>query len=163
MLPETLKKYQSQSGEDDPLQKCVPPGIPRLMNLNFPFEIIQKPDIVHILFEYNQHQRRIYINGKHPEDPDPTWLGHSIGRWEGRTLVVDTVGFNGLTWLDMQGHLSSDALHLIERFTRSEDGKTLTYDVTIDDPKMYSKPWPAVTKTHALRPDIKIQEFICEP
>lgn len=71
-------------------------------------------------------------------------------------------GLKDTTWLDMRGHLHSDALHVIERFTRSEDGQSLTHEVTIDDPKMYSKPWPTVTKSHALRRDMTIQEFICE-
>lgn len=162
MLPETLARYKSTRGEDDPLVKCEPPGIPRLMNLAFPFEIVQTREIVYFLFEYDQHVRRVFIDGKHPENPDPAWLGHSIGRWEGNTLVVDTIGFRDTTWLDMRGHLHSDALHVIERFTRSEDGKSLQHDVTIDDPKMYSKPWQSVTKSHTLRPDMTIQEFICE-
>ncbi len=162
MLPATRAKYESMSGEDDPLNTCMPPGLPRLMNLNFPFEILQKGDTVYILFEYAQHQRRIYLNAEHPKDLDPTYLGHSVGHFEGRTLVVDTIGFTDKTWLDMAGHLHSDALHLVERFTRSQDGQTLTYDVTIDDPAMYSKPWSAPTKTHRLRNDMKIQEFVCE-
>lgn len=162
MLPDTLKAYKALDTDDDPLSHCKPPGIPRLMNLAFPFEIVQTPEIVYFLFEYDQHVRRVFINGTHPKELDPTWHGHSIGHWEGQTLVVDTVGFNDQTWLDMRGHLHSDALHVIERFTRSEDGKSLKHEVTIDDPKMYAKPWQAVTKSHQLRPELKIQEFICE-
>lgn len=162
MLPETLKLYNARNTDEDPLAICKPPGIPRLMNLNFPFEIVQTPKVVYLLMEYDQHVRRVFIDGKHPENPDPTWHGHSIGHWEGKTLVVDTVGFNDQTWLDMRGHLHSDALHIIERFTLSDDGKSLKHEVTVDDPKMYSKPWQSVTKSHDRRPDMVIQEFICE-
>jgi hypothetical protein len=163
MLPETLAAFKALDVDNkDPLAICKPPGIPRLMNLAFPFEIVQTPQIVYFLFEYDQHVRRVFIGGTHPKDMDPTWLGHSIGHWEGQTLVVDTVGFNDQTWLDMRGHLHSDALHIIERFTRSEDGKSLKHEVTIDDPKMYSKPWQGLTKSHTFRPDLKIQEFVCE-
>ncbi len=163
MRPETRARFLAQKGEDDPLNRCEPPGIPRLMNLAFPFEIIQTDAVVYFLFEYDQHTRRVFIDGTHPPNLDPLWLGHSVGRWEGDTLVVDTVGFNDSTWLDMRGHLHSDALHVIERFTRSADGQSLVHEVTIDDPKMYERPWPGLTKTHALRPDMRIQEFICEP
>lgn len=162
MLPETVKLFNALKPEDDPFAKCKPPGIPRLMDTAFPFEIVQTPKVVYFLMEYGQHVRRVYIDGKHPQDPDPTWLGHSIGHWEGRALVVDTVGFNDQTWLDMRGHLHSDALHVIERFTLSDDGKSLKHEVTIDDPKMYSKPWQSVTKSHQRRPEMVIQEFICE-
>lgn len=162
-LPETRTKYESMTGEMDPLNTgCTPPGLPRLMNLNFPFEIVQTKDVVYILFEYDHFIRRIFIDGKHPEKMEPAYHGHSIGHWEGKTLVVDTVGFTDETWLDMQGHLHSDALHLIERMTRSDDGKSLTYDVTIDDPKIYEKPWQATTKTHTLNNDLTIQEFVCQ-
>lgn len=162
MLPETLKRFNERNTDEDPLNLCQPPGIPRLMNLAFPFEIVQTPKVVYFLMEYDQHVRRVFIDGKHLENADPTWHGHSIGHWEGRTLVVDTVGFNEDTWLDMRGHLHSDALHVIERFTLSDDGKSLKHEVTIDDPKMYSKPWQGETKSHQRRTDLVIQEFICE-
>ncbi len=161
MLPENYKRYKSLENADDPIDSCIPPGVPRVMNLAFPFEILQTPKVVYILLEYDQTTRRIYLNSKHPPDPDPTWLGHSIGWWEGKTLVVETIGQNPDTWLDMRGHLHSDKMKLIERFTRSDDGKSLTYQIIIDDPTMYSKPW-GLTKTHQLRPDMTINEFICE-
>jgi hypothetical protein len=161
-LPEALQSFNSLKPEEDPLAICKPPGIPRLMNLNFPMEILQTPKVTYFLMEYDQAVRRVYMDGKHPENPDPIWLGHSIGHWEGRTLIVDTVGYNDASWLDMRGHPHSDALHTIERFTVSDDGKNLQYEITIDDPKMYSKPWQSVTKTFPRRPDLQIQEFICE-
>ncbi|HWK74485.1 MAG TPA: hypothetical protein VNQ81_09470 [Povalibacter sp.] len=161
MLPETEKLFNELKPEEDPLAICKPPGIPRLMNLAFPFEIVQTPKVVYLLMEYGQHVRRVYIDGQHPENPDPTWLGHSIGHWEGRSLVIDTVGFNDQSWLDMRGHPHSEALHLIERYTLSEDGQSLQYDVTIDDPEMYAKPWQSVSKTHR-RSNQPILEYICE-
>jgi hypothetical protein len=163
MLPAARKIFDELDREHDPLVQCEPPGIPRLMNLAFPFEVVQTPKIVYFLMEYDHMVRRVFIGAEHPKALDPTWLGHSIGHWEGRTLVVDTVGYDDRTWLDMRGHPHSDALHTIERFTLSEDGRSLEYAVTIDDPKMYSKPWQAVTKSHARRPDMVIQEFVCEP
>jgi hypothetical protein len=162
MLPETAKRFNALKPEDDPLAQCKPPGIPRLMNLAFPFEILQTPKVVYFLMEYDQAVRRVYIDGKHPQELDPSWLGHSIGHWEGRTLVVDTVGYNDATWLDMRGHPHSDALHTIERFTLSDDGNNLQHEITIDDPKMYSKPWQGVTKSHPRKPGLVLQEFICE-
>jgi hypothetical protein len=163
LLPAAQKQYSSTKPEDDPLGKCMPPGIPRLMNLLFPFEVLQTPKVVYFLMEYGQHTRRIFIDGKHPADLDPTWHGHSIGHWEGRTLVVDTIGFNEDTWLDMRGHPHSDALHVIERYTLPDDGQSLKQEVTIDDPKMYSKPWQTVSTTHKRAPTSEIHEFICVP
>jgi hypothetical protein len=161
MLPEARKRFKETSPDNDPLARCKPPGVPRVTNMAFPFEIVQTPMVVYILFEYDQHVRRIFIDGTHPADLEPTWLGHSIGRWEGQTLVVDTVGFVADTWLDMRGHLHSEKMRVVERFSRSPDRRTLTHEITIDDPTMYSKPW-GMTKTHPLWTDQTIQEFICE-
>lgn len=161
LLPEAAKAFKNLDPESDPLAICKPPGLPRLMDLAFQFEIVQTPKVVYFLMEYGQHMRRIYIDGKHPENPDPTWFGHSIGHWKGRTLVVDTVGFNGHSWLDMVGHPQSDSLHLVERYTLSEDGKSLKQENVIDDPKTYSRPWETVTKTYPRAPG-PILEYICE-
>lgn len=161
MLPENRKKYKSMENVDDPTDSCVPPGVPRVMNLAFPLEIMQTEKVVYILLEYDQSTRRIYLDQELPKDPDPSWLGTSVGRWEGNTLVVKTTGVREETWLDMRGHLHSEKMILTEKFTRSDDNKTLTYEINIDDPTMYSKPW-GVTKKHQYRPDMKINEFICE-
>jgi hypothetical protein len=161
MLPEARKQFKEASPDDDPLAKCKPPGVPRITNMAFPFEIVQTPSVVYLLFEYDQHVRRIFIDRQHPDEVEPTWLGHSVGRWEGRTLVVDTVGLIADTWLDMRGHLHSEDMRVVERFSRSEDGRTLTHVITIDDPTMYAKPW-GLTKTHPLWTDQHVQEFICE-
>lgn len=161
-LPAALEAFNNLDSESDPIAICKPAGVPRVMNLNFGMEIVQTPQVVYFLMEYDQTLRRVVIGGTHPENPDPTWFGHSVGHWEGRTLVVDTVGFNDISWLDIRGHQHSDALHTIERFTLSEDGKNLGYEITIDDPKVYSKPWQATPKTFPRRPDLKLLEFICE-
>jgi hypothetical protein len=124
---------------NDAVQKyCDPPGITRLYSYPWQFKLIQTPDMVYILFEFTGVWRPVALNRDHPKDPDSTWMGDSIGRYEGDTLVVDTVGFNDKTWIDQVGHPHSDALHLIERFRRV-DQDTLQVSVTFEDPKAYTK------------------------
>jgi hypothetical protein len=128
--------------KNDPEARCLPPGIPRMTATPFPFQIFQQPDRIVIVFEGGAHVwRQIYTDGReHPKNLNPTFLGHSIGRWEGDTLVVDAVGFNEQTWLDQDGHPHTEALHVVERYTRLDED-TLRYEVTIDDPRTYSAPW----------------------
>ena len=146
---------------NDPVYKCFPPGVPNIYLQTFPLEIIQIPGRVIMLFEYDHFVRQIYTDGRdHPKDLSPTWMGDSIGRWEGDTLIVDTIGFNDKTWLDKVGHPHSDALHLVERIRRV-DHDTLVDDLTIDDPKAYTKPWTGQT-TRTLKPGWNIMEYICE-
>jgi len=120
------------------------------------FELRQFPDVVLLLFDHDHGVRRIYMDGRgHPDHPAPTWMGHSIGKYEGEVLVVDTIGISDKAWIDFQGHPHTDALHVTERFRRL-DQKSLEVQTTIDDPKTYQKPW---TKTviHYLRaPDRQI-------
>jgi len=145
---------------DDPTFKCFPPGVPRIYFHPVPMEIIQIPGRVIMLFEYDHFVRQIYTDGRqHPRDMAPTWMGDSIGRWEGDTLVVDTVGFNDKTWLDRAGHPHTDALHLVERFRRV-DHNTLQDDVTIDDPKAYTKPWGGQL-IFQFEPDWTLMEMVC--
>ena len=126
---------------DPYLTSCAPYGIPRLMNHVGPFEILQSKNRVLILFETNNAIRQIWMDGRgHPEDLDPSWLGHAIGHWEGATLVVDTVGLTDKSWLDTAGHPHSDALHVVERIRRV-DHDTLENTLTFDDPKAYTRPW----------------------
>jgi len=163
-LPEAKKIYQQRNSnlsKDDPEAWCLPPGIPRMMATPFPFQIYQLPDRVIFLFEGGAHIFRIvYMDGRsHPKDPQPTFMGDAIGHWEEDTLVVDTVGFNDGTWLDQVGHPHSDALHVIERYTR-KDTLTLHYEATIDDPKMYTSPF-TFTVTELLQPDTDILESVC--
>lgn len=144
----------------DPTPRCIPPGIPRTMLQPFPWEIVQARDRVIMIFEYQSLVRQIFTDGRgHPKDLDPTYMGNSIGRYEGDTLVVDAVGFNDKTWLDPKGLPHSDALHVVERIRRA-DHNTLVDDYTIDDPKAYTKTWTA-QKTFTLKPDWQIQEYVC--
>jgi hypothetical protein len=127
----------------DPVQKyCDPPGVTRLYLYPWDFSIVQTPNVVYILYEFMGFWRPVALNRVHPKDPDSTWMGDSIGRYEGDTLVVDTVGFNDKTWIDQVGHPHSDQLHLIERFRRL-DHDTLELTLTFDDPKAYTKPFTA--------------------
>ena len=144
----------------DPILRCLPPGVPRILLIPLPMQIVQIPDKVIMLFEYDHYIRHIYTDGReHPEDLSPTWMGHSIGKWEGDTLVVETTGFNDQSWLDQVGHPHSDALRLVERIRRV-DQDTLQIDITIDDPKAYDRPWTGQVVFH-LRPGWNLIEYIC--
>jgi hypothetical protein len=145
---------------NDPDYKCFPPGVPRVYLYPLPLQIIQLPDQVVMLFEYEHMVRHIYIDGReHPKDLDPTWMGNSIAHWEGDTLVVDTIGFNDKTWLDRVGHAHSDQLHVIERIRRTAQD-TLQIDFNIEDPKAYTEP---ITKTiyFDLKAKWDIMEHVC--
>jgi len=130
------------------------------MNSPDPIQIMQSPKYVALLYEQNTWFHVIPIGKQHVKDARPTWFGDSIGVWDGNTFVVDTVNFNGRTRLDTIGHPHSDALHVIERFTRTDD-KHLAYEVTIDDPKTFTKPWTN-KRIFTLRPDWEIMEYSCE-
>jgi hypothetical protein len=128
----------------------------------FPFEIIQSKKRVLIMFERDHEIRQIWIDGReHPKDFGHNWMGHSIGHFEGDTLVADTIGLNDLTWFDKAGHVHSDQLHLIERLHRVEPGK-LRLDITFDDPKAFTKTWSAFRYFY-LKPDWNLEEeILCE-
>lgn len=153
---------EAQSGErPDPGAWCLAPGVPRIMKAPYPFEIFQRNNRVDLLHEYQHIVRRIWTDGReHPKDLDPTWMGHSIGRYEGDTLVVDTVGLNDRTWLDPGGAPHSDQLHVVERFRRVGPER-LNVEITIDDLNVYTKVW-SVLLTYDLKPDWEIYEYICE-
>ena len=117
-----FKERQANEGIYDPEARCLPTGVPR--RDPYPSRIMQTPNLIVILFEGSMHSyRQIFMDrAKHPADLGPSWYGDSIGKWEGDTLVVDTIGFNGKTWLDLAGHPSSDQLHVVERYTRPYTG-----------------------------------------
>jgi hypothetical protein len=118
------------------------------------------PALTAILFESQGRYRQIFTDGRMlPKDPQPTWLGYSVGRWEGDTLVVETIGFNDQSWLDARGHPHTDALHVTERFRRLDFGH-MELRATIDDPKAYAKPW-TVTIPIELVPDTELLEQVC--
>jgi hypothetical protein len=140
---------------------CLPQGSTRSMNSPFPIRIVQTPDIMAILYEAWNVFVIVHTDGRsHPKDPDPLWFGSPVGKWDGDTLVVDTIGYNEKTNLDTVGHPHSDALHLIERFTRT-DATHISYEVTIDDPKAFTQPWKN-TRVFTLRPDWEVMEYSCE-
>ncbi len=145
---------------EDPLLNCLPPGVPRIMLIPFPMQVIQTPGEVILLFEYDYYVRHIYLDrSSHPKEMDLTWMGDSIGKWEGNTLVVDTTGLNDKTWLDQVGHPHSDALHVIEHIRRV-DQDTLQDDLTIDDPKAYKKIWTG-QQVFKRRPTWHLLEYVC--
>ena len=144
--PWSKEKYDynktSKGQAYDPESACLPAGVPRSTGLPYPFRLLQQPGLIAMLIEGNVHTyRMIFMDGKpHPEDVNPTWMGHSTGKWEGTTLVIDSVGFNDKTWLDPGGHVHTDKLHTIERFTRTNK-QTIDYKIIIDDAGAYTKPY----------------------
>lgn len=138
---------------------CLPQGMTRSMNSPFPIEIFQTPARVAILFEAWNVFHVIPSDGRPFQDVQPTWIGTSIGHWEGDTFVVETKGFNGKTNLDTVGHPHSDQLQLTQRFTRT-DAQHLTYEVIVNDPVMYTMPWKN-TRTFTLRKDWELMEYSC--
>jgi hypothetical protein len=156
------EKYRIVRATDDTgaTSNCMPLVPPQSWGVPYQFQIIQGANYVAIFHEYPGTFRIIPTDGSpHPVDPDPSWLGDSVGKWEGETLVVDTVGFNDKT--ELQGYRHTESLHMIERFRRP-DADTIQYELTIEDPNVFDKPW-TMTRTFALRSDLKrIDEFICE-
>ena len=136
--------HTANANKYDPEGFCLPPGGPRSMATPYPAEIVQSNDRILIVFEGGGHVwREIHMDGRdHPEDVNPTYFGHSIGKWEGDTLVIDTIGYNEKTWLDYSGTMHTDQLHTIEYITRPMQEK-LHYKVTIDDPGAFNAPWTA--------------------
>jgi hypothetical protein len=153
-------EFTLETTNDPVITKCLPPGTPRIYLQPFPLQIVQTPNQVIMLFEYDHSVRHIFTDGrKHPEDITPTYMGDSIGHWEGDILVVDTTGFNERTWLDRVGHAHSDQLHVVERFHRL-DQNNLDIDITMEDPKAMTKPW-TVHYGFALHADWNIMEQVC--
>ena len=162
MLPWAETKFKATSRNQDPVWKCYPPGFPRILLVPQPMEIIQTPGRILMLNEYDHTLRHVYMDGReHPKDPDPTWLGHSVGKWDGDTLVIDTVGLTDKTWLDYLGHPHTEELHVVERY-RLENSATLRLEILIDDPKTYAKTWTG-QEVFKLKPDWEITEhFACD-
>ena len=172
MTPWAKEKYEankpnigpravSLTETNDPIMQCFPPGVPRVYLIRGePVEIAQIPGRILMLFEYDHFVRNIFMDGRgHPKDLNPSWMGDATGKWDGDTLVVDTVGFNDKTWLDNDGHPHSEDLHVVERIRRLNH-ETLTIDTTIEDPKAYTKPWGGHA-VYELKPDWNIGEMVC--
>jgi hypothetical protein len=163
-IPFTAAGLQSQKTIDyakNPNGFCLPPGPSRAITGPSPFQIVQSPEVIAILFENHFVYRTIYIDGKHPEDISeyPAFMGHSIGKWQGDTLVVDTAGIKAETWLDSNGLEHSDKLHLTETFQRAGP-HIIHYTVTYDDPVMFTKPWTLKLDLKRLR-DTRLLEYVC--
>jgi hypothetical protein len=164
MLPDARKLFESRLSAEDPEANCLPTGVPRIAP--YPWRILQTPafgkaEALYFLFEGNIHSyRQIFMDGReHPEDPDPTWYGHSVGHWDGDTLVIDTVGFNDLFWFDFRGHPHTEQLHVVERYTRTSYG-VLENVTTVTDPGAYAKPF-TIRYEAELRPGWDLMEYIC--
>jgi hypothetical protein len=147
---------------NDPIYRnCSPPGFPRIFTHPFPLQIVQTRGEVIMLFEWDSTRHQIFTDGRpHDTALGPSWMGDSIGHWEGDTLVADTVNFNDKTWLDRVGHPHSDALHVVERIRRINHYHLLD-DITIEDPKAYTKPWTAQLD-FLLKPTWTLGEQFCE-
>ncbi|MGH9148207.1 MAG: hypothetical protein ACRD1Q_15965 [Vicinamibacterales bacterium] len=159
LQPWALEVTLKRLSKDDPEANCLPTGVPR--QAPYPWRILQTATHMFFLFEGNIHSyRQIFIDGrKHPEDPDPTWYGHSIGRFEGDTLVVETIGFNDKFWFDFAGHPHTERLRTTERFRRT-DFSTIEYEVTVDDPGAYTRPFTLYGR-HSYAENTELMEYIC--
>jgi len=144
----------------DPLGQCYMPGVPRIMYLEFPFQIFQTRDRIAMTFEWQQVFRLIYTNGSRPAEGLAFWMGDSRGRWEGDTLVVDVTNHNDRTWFDMAGNFHSEALTLVERYTLL-DADTLRYEVTIEDPKVFTRPWKISMPLYRHKDMNRVLEYQC--
>jgi hypothetical protein len=159
----TKRTQAAEAGtpERDPASECMPHGVPHVISTPTPFQIIQTPGQVTFIHEASRNVRIVYMDEKHPPDIAPTFLGHSVGRWEGDTLVVDTIGLRSEPWLDFGGTPGSERLHVVERWRKIDGGKRLEVLVRIEDPKMYTRPWTA-RRDFLWSPDERIEEYVCE-
>jgi len=164
MRPEAAALYKSRKdalGKDDPEARCLPPGVPRMSTTPYPWTMIQTPQVLAILYEGGAHVwRKIFLDGRqHDPRVEETWLGDSIGHWEGDTLVVETIGQNDISWIDAAGIPHSKDMKVIERIRRPDLGH-LEIEHTIDDPKTFTKPWTFTTRPSLLRGELI--EYICQ-
>jgi hypothetical protein len=144
----------------DPEIKCYMPGLPRATYMPFPFQIVQTSKHILIAYEFAGATRTIYLDSR-SESPADTWMGWSRGRWDGETLVVDVTSFNDQTWFDRAGNFHSDALHIVERYTAITHD-TLSYEVTIEDPKVFTRPWKmSMPLYRRLDKNIQLLDFKC--
>jgi len=154
------QEYVARRGIDDPMARCLLSGVPRITTRPLPFQIVQMPGQVILLYEAHHGFRIVPTDGRpHPDDAEPSYLGDSVAHWEGDTLVVDVTRFNDKTWLAGVGTIHSEQLHVIERYTR-DSYDTIRYDVTLEDPEVFTKPWHQ-HETFRLRPNERLREYEC--
>ena len=147
----------------DPETKCYQPGVPRITYMPFPFQIVQTPDFIAVLYEFTHVTRHIYVDGTpHPKGPITSWLmGDSRARWEGSTLVVDVIHFTDQTWLDRAGNFHSEDMHVVERYTPT-DPNHIQYEATIEDPKVFTRPWTMrMVLYRRLEPNVQLLDYEC--
>ena len=165
LLPWAKKLKDSRTDGEDPYNYCMPGGPLRITG-GFAWRLVQHPTVnathIFMLQEGNAHTyRQIFLDGrKHPEDPSPTWYGHSIGRWEGGTLVIDTIGLNDKFWLDGSGTPHTEQMHMVERWTRT-NFTTMRREVTITDPGTFTRPFTVTYTAKLAEPGSEIMEYIC--
>jgi hypothetical protein len=146
----------------DPVNKCFLPGVPRVMYMPYPFQIAQTPKYLAMAFEFAHAARIIYTDGSPHPPPLDFWMGDSRGKWEGDTLVVETTHFNGRTWLDMSGNHHSENLKVLERFMPTPDGMRMNYEVTIEDPQVFTRPWKMSMPIYKrVEPNLQLIDYDC--
>ena len=147
----------------DPETKCYLPGVPRATYMGLPFQLVQTPAQISILYEYDHTVRNVFMNSPHPRGPIEFWMGDSRGSWDGDALVVDVVYFNDQTWFDRAGNHHSEALHVIERYTLI-DRDHINYEATIEDPKVFTRQWKmSMPLYRRLEKNVQLLEFQCVP
>jgi hypothetical protein len=155
-----VKQRTSDNSKDDPHVRCLPDNPPRHWGLPHMTKMVHTPKLLVLLYEVNAMYRQIFIDGRpFPEDPNPGWNGYSVAAWEGDTLVVRTMGFRDQLWIDMGGSPMSDAARMTERLRRPNYG-TLEVEITVDDPKVYTRPW-TVRMDQALQVDTELVDEFC--
>jgi hypothetical protein len=164
-LPEAAAKKKT-NGENwmtlDPEVKCFMPGIPRATYMPYPFQIVQSTSTILMAYEFSTASRIVRMESKE-QSPAPAWMGWSIGRWDGETLVIDVTDQVEDTWLDRAGNHHSEELHVVERYT-AIDANTLNYEVTLEDPKVFSRPWKISMPLYRRRePNAQLMEYKCVP
>ncbi len=159
---EQQRKNRERRWVDDPELKCFMPGVPRANYLPQPFQIVQGTDTILMSYEFADAVRIVYMKDPGPA-PDYSWMGWSVGHWDGNTLVVDVTFQNDSTWLDRSGNYHSDALHVVERYTL-ESPNVIRYEATLEDPKVYSRPWTIRMPLYRhLEDNAQLMDFKCIP
>jgi hypothetical protein len=155
----SILEQRARTPADRPLSHCLPIGIPAVM-FTYAFKMIQAPEEIVMLSETGDPSRQIYTDGRSlPKDPEPSWMGYSVGKWEGDTLVVETTGFKERSWLDLLGHPRSESMRITERYRRRDFGH-MDLEITFDDPKYYTRPFTFKTRLRLI-PDSDILEYVC--
>jgi hypothetical protein len=155
------KQRLETEGKDDPQARCVLSGVPREHVVPYPFKILNSAGVIVILYEALHSYRQIFMDGRAlPKNPNPAWMGYSVGHWDTDTLMVESNGFEENNWLDNNGHPGTEELRLTERFHRRDFGH-IDLQMTIDDPKAYTKPW-TVNLQFTAAPDTELIEYVCD-